>query len=399
MGVERKIVNLIFDFFRQSNYDDKKSFVSGTIYLPLSTQLTPYERSLFPKVYDGLLALQYIESNLFSPFHSLTRKGMSFVYNDLALSHLAQLPWIIPSKSGADWEKEFNKLWRIIGPQDTALFYLSGSKFLSIVSHLDDSITPNYSLYIQQRRDKGLSTSRIDYYRDLLLDLKEEQRYELFVTIQREIEESAMEEINTSQAINTLGLFTDNIVEGEACNTEPKLEPTHSDIVSSLQPTSNPTVFISYSWDDDRLKNWVREVLATQLMKNGVNVILDQWELSPGKKLPHFMEESVANAQKVILLFTPNYKRKAEHLEGGVGAEYSIINGDIFSKNSNFEKYIPILLKGTREESVPGFFKGVIDIEMVNDSEFTTKFEDLLRAILDKPKFKKPVLGMCPNLE
>jgi hypothetical protein len=40
----------------------------------------------------------------------------------------------------------------------------------------------------------------------------------------------------------------------------------------------DPKCFISYSWDSDLHKDWVRE-LATQLETNGVEVFLDQWDV------------------------------------------------------------------------------------------------------------------------
>ena len=41
-----------------------------------------------------------------------------------------------------------------------------------------------------------------------------------------------------------------------------------------------PTAFISYSWESEAHKAWVRQ-LAEKLRSQGVKVILDQWELMP----------------------------------------------------------------------------------------------------------------------
>jgi hypothetical protein len=45
-----------------------------------------------------------------------------------------------------------------------------------------------------------------------------------------------------------------------------------------------PRVFISYSWESDGHKDWVRN-FAEQLSQNGVNVRLDQWHTGPGQSL------------------------------------------------------------------------------------------------------------------
>jgi len=42
-----------------------------------------------------------------------------------------------------------------------------------------------------------------------------------------------------------------------------------------------PTTFISYSWESEELKSWVKD-LATKLRSNGIDVKLDQWEVVPG---------------------------------------------------------------------------------------------------------------------
>ena len=50
-----------------------------------------------------------------------------------------------------------------------------------------------------------------------------------------------------------------------------------------------PSAFISYSWDDDEHKSWVR-AFAERLRADGVEAILDQWAAVPGDQLPQFME-------------------------------------------------------------------------------------------------------------
>lgn len=67
------------------------------------------------------------------------------------------------------------------------------------------------------------------------------------------------------------------------------------------------TAFISYSWDNDDHKMWVRD-LATRLHGEGITVKLDQWHLVPGDQLPQFMETAVrkhgnTETQGQVLLF------------------------------------------------------------------------------------------------
>lgn len=48
---------------------------------------------------------------------------------------------------------------------------------------------------------------------------------------------------------------------------------------------NNPKAFISYCWDDEAYKEWVRR-LATQLRADGVNVCLDHWHAVPDNQVP-----------------------------------------------------------------------------------------------------------------
>lgn len=155
-------------------------------------------------------------------------------------------------------------------------------------------------------------------------------------------------------------------------------------------------VFISYSWDDEAHKKWVLS-LANNLTKNGVYVFLDQYDLNAGKDMTQFMESSVREADKVLLIMTPNFKNKAEKRESGVGYEVSIITSEIFN-NQKTDKFIPIVKKGKREECVPSFIRSRIDIDMSNDSSFDAAFEELLRTIYNKPKVARPPIGKKPLL-
>jgi hypothetical protein len=70
--------------------------------------------------------------------------------------------------------------------------------------------------------------------------------------------------------------------------TEDPSEMIHPPARSPASPvpdamSTHPTVFISYSWDDEVHKDWAR-VLATQLRADGV-VRLDHWHAVPGDRL------------------------------------------------------------------------------------------------------------------
>ena len=64
---------------------------------------------------------------------------------------------------------------------------------------------------------------------------------------------------------------------------------------------SIPKVFISYSHDNLEHKKWVLD-LAIRMRNNGIDAIIDQWELKPGDDLPHFMETHLASPDKIIMI-------------------------------------------------------------------------------------------------
>src|SRR4051812_23645739 len=88
---------------------------------------------------------------------------------------------------------------------------------------------------------------------------------------------------------------------------------------------THPIVFISYSWDSEDHRTWVLE-LATRLVHAGVHVRLDQWHVHLGDSFTQFMERAIEEADRVLMILTPAYARKANQRDGGVGYEQQIIS-------------------------------------------------------------------------
>lgn len=156
-----------------------------------------------------------------------------------------------------------------------------------------------------------------------------------------------------------------------------------------------PTVFISYSWDDEPHKDWILN-LTKRLFDKGINVLLDRMELRPGKNMIYFMESSISKSNKVLIVFTPNYKLKAEKRQGGVGFEYSILNAELYNQITTNEKFIPILKSGSFSQSIPSFMQQFIGVDMTKSEEFEEKLNELVYAIYDKPQIEKPKIGANP---
>ncbi|AZC17366.1 toll/interleukin-1 receptor domain-containing protein [Pseudomonas sp. CMR5c] len=160
-----------------------------------------------------------------------------------------------------------------------------------------------------------------------------------------------------------------------------------------------PKVFISYSWESDAHKSWVRS-LAERLTKNGVNVRLDQWHIAPGQSLTQFMEVEAQDCDFALIICTKDYSRKSLVRAGGVGYEQQIITGRI-AAGLERERFIPIIRDGEftpgPDCSVPAQFLGIYAVDMRDEDKLDQRVEDLLRAIFRDPALTQPPIGPRPT--
>lgn len=160
-----------------------------------------------------------------------------------------------------------------------------------------------------------------------------------------------------------------------------------------------PIVFISYSWDSEDHKTWVLE-LATKLVNSGVDVRLDQWHTRLGDSFTHFMESAIETADRVLMILTPAYARKANEREGGVGYEQQIISSEVFDGARG--KFVPLLRQGSfqpgRDLALPTHLRGVVGIDMRPVANFDCAFEQLVREIHGK-QLSAPSIGPVPTFK
>ena len=153
-------------------------------------------------------------------------------------------------------------------------------------------------------------------------------------------------------------------------------------------------VFISYSHDNNEHKNWVLQ-LATRLRHNGVDVILDQWNLKLGQDLASFMEKGLSESQRVLCVCSEIYVQKANKRTSGVGYEKQIMTAELM-ENLNTDWIIPIIKNNDSSNKVPLFLKGRLYISFENDILHESKYEELLRDLLSEPVLPIPPLGENP---
>lgn len=136
-------------------------------------------------------------------------------------------------------------------------------------------------------------------------------------------------------------------------------------------------VFISYGWEDDDHKTWVRK-LASDLNEH-FNVKIDVKQPF-GSDINTFMEKMVAEADRVLIVVTPTYKQKADNRENGVGYESVLISDEIYTNQATI-KFVPIIRKGSKKESYPRYLGNRKGVVMTDDNLYDDMLVELIEDI------------------
>ena len=158
-----------------------------------------------------------------------------------------------------------------------------------------------------------------------------------------------------------------------------------------------PRVFISYSQSDH--KEMVLDIVD-RLRSDGVDAIVDEYDLELGHDVNLFMERTVNDPElaKVLLMCDKSYTEKANARKGGAGKEAIIISEEVYNRTAS-GKFIPVILE--RDENGnpyrPVFIKGAIYCDLSDDLVFEANYEKLIRDIYGKPLRRKPKIGHPPE--
>jgi tetratricopeptide (TPR) repeat protein len=155
----------------------------------------------------------------------------------------------------------------------------------------------------------------------------------------------------------------------------------------------HPKVFISYSHDSLEHSDRVRE-LSDRLREDGIDCILDQYEVSPPEGWPLWMDKQIRDADFVLMICTETYYRRVmrEETPGtglGVRWEGNLIYQHIYNPGTLNAKFIPVLFDSGKVEYIPTPLQGV-DRYAAQTEE---GYEDLYRRLSNQPKYLKPKLG------
>lgn len=148
-------------------------------------------------------------------------------------------------------------------------------------------------------------------------------------------------------------------------------------------------IFVSYSWVDEKPDQNVLQLVA-KLRKNGYEAECDVMKMQEQTSI-NFIEMMTMNlqeAEKVIVVLSEAYKKKADSFKGGVGEEYRYIIGNISKER---KKYILVSFDKNFEKVQPDFLSRN-QIICLNDDD---GFNQLLYKLNNMGEFSFPEVN--PN--
>ena len=160
----------------------------------------------------------------------------------------------------------------------------------------------------------------------------------------------------------------------------------------------NPKVFISYAWGTDEYQNKVL-AFASDLVGEGIDVVLDKWDLSEGNDTYVFMEKCVTDSTitNVLILLDPLYAKKADEHSGGVGTETQIISAKVYSEVEQ-NKFIPIVMERDVDGSVckPTYLQTKLHFDLSLSEKYDNEYKRLIKKLYGIEVYEKPQLGKKP---
>tara|TARA_R110002051_G_scaffold273420_1_gene334052 strand:- start:620 stop:1810 length:1191 start_codon:yes stop_codon:yes gene_type:complete len=130
-------------------------------------------------------------------------------------------------------------------------------------------------------------------------------------------------------------------------------------------------------------------------MENGVEVVLDQWDLALGQDLSLFMQEGISSSDRVLMICSDTYVAKAEAGKGGVGFERLIVTKEVIASIET-KKFIPVARGNAAEPRTPNFLGPRLYADFNFEDGYHARLDEVLREIHGVPQNPKPAIGQNP---
>jgi len=168
------------------------------------------------------------------------------------------------------------------------------------------------------------------------------------------------------------------------------------------QKITPPECFISYAWGVPEHERWVEKRLATDLQKAGIVVILDRWHNAQiGASVGRFVER-IAKSDRIIVVGTPEYRRKYENKDSGTGyvvaGEVDLIHNRLLKTEEQKLMVLPVLLAGDDGNSFPPLMQGRVYADFRDEFWYFTTAFDLILSLYQLPPFHPAVADLRESL-
>ena len=151
-------------------------------------------------------------------------------------------------------------------------------------------------------------------------------------------------------------------------------------------------IFISYAHESEEHSNSVLN-LSNYLRSQGIDSEIDQYEEAPPEGWPKWMARQIQDANYVLVVCSELfYKRANDHSgeEEGLGVKWetSLILQQLYTLNTNNNKYIPIIANSASRKHIP------LPLQPYTYYEYTNQesLKKLINRILGFTKSKRPPL-------
>ena len=150
-----------------------------------------------------------------------------------------------------------------------------------------------------------------------------------------------------------------------------------------MERIDHPKVFISYAWGSEDYQMKVL-AFATALCGDGIEVLLDKWQIAAGNDMNNFMEKSVndPSVTNVLILLDENYAEKANKRTGGVGTETQIISQHVYASVEQ-TKFIPVVFERNAAGEVckPTYLQSRLHFDLSREDSYNSEYQNLVRTL------------------
>ncbi len=146
-----------------------------------------------------------------------------------------------------------------------------------------------------------------------------------------------------------------------------------------------PECFISYAWGVKEHERWVEKLLAKDLQKAGIKVVLDRWENARiGASIMRFVER-IDECGFMIVVGTPLYRQKAKNVASETGsvvaAEYDLAGIRLLGTEGQKQEVLPVLLDGDPATALPPLLRGRVRADFRKEEDYFVTAFDLILSL------------------